>query len=128
MNNTSSDAQFAALKAELGEAHAGAANAGRPLVLEGGLDWKPMSMTPADMDFIAGKHAAAREIDETLPEAIDRLDQRIAASQSVVVAARPELLALVTAAESTHDAIEAIAQETTKQRGVAITQGYRQVQ
>ena len=56
------EAQFAALKAELGEAHAGAANAGRPLVLEGGLDWKPMSMTPADMDFIAGKHAAAREI------------------------------------------------------------------
>ena len=56
------EAQFTALKTELGEAHAGAANAGRPLVLEGGLDWKPMSMTPADMDFIAGKHAAAREI------------------------------------------------------------------
>ncbi|MBU1346639.1 MAG: phage portal protein [Alphaproteobacteria bacterium] len=56
------EAQFAALKAELGEAHAGALNAGRPLVLEGGLDWKPMSMSPADMDFIAGKHAAAREI------------------------------------------------------------------
>jgi HK97 family phage portal protein len=37
-------------------------NAGRPLILEGGLDWKPMSWTPADMDFIAGKHAAAREI------------------------------------------------------------------
>lgn len=54
--------QFEALKAELGEAHAGAANAGRPLLLEGGLDWKPMSLTPADMDFIAGKHAAAREI------------------------------------------------------------------
>ncbi len=57
-----SEAQFAALKAELGEAHQGAVNAGRPLVLEGGLDWKPMSMSPADMDFIAGKHAAAREI------------------------------------------------------------------
>ncbi len=56
------ETQFAQLKAELGEAHSGAANAGRPLVLEGGLDWKPMSMSPADMDFIAGKHAAAREI------------------------------------------------------------------
>ena len=56
------EAQFALLKAELSEAHSGAGNAGRPLVLEGGLDWKPMSMTPADMDFIAGKHAAAREI------------------------------------------------------------------
>jgi HK97 family phage portal protein len=50
------------LKAELAEAHAGAGNAGRPLVLEGGLDWKPMTMSPADMDFIEGKHAAAREI------------------------------------------------------------------
>ena len=56
------EAQFALLKAELGEAHAGPGNAGRPMVLEGGLDWKPMSMSPADMDFIAGKHAAAREI------------------------------------------------------------------
>lgn len=56
------EGQFEALKAELAEAHSGAANAGRPLVLEGGLDWKAMSMSPSDMDFIAGKHAAAREI------------------------------------------------------------------
>ncbi|WP_197272368.1 phage portal protein [Brevundimonas sp. AAP58] len=56
------EAQFAMLKTELAEAHAGAGNAGRPLVLEGGLDWKPMAMSPADMDFIEGKHAAAREI------------------------------------------------------------------
>lgn len=54
--------QFDALKAEMAEAHAGAANAGRPMLLEGGLDWKPMSLTPADMDFVGGKHAAAREI------------------------------------------------------------------
>jgi HK97 family phage portal protein len=54
--------QFEALKGELTASHQGAANAGRPLLLEGGLDWKPMSWTPADMDFIAGKHAAAREI------------------------------------------------------------------
>ncbi len=54
--------QFEALKAELSATHSGASNAGRPILLEGGLDWKPMSMTPAEMDFIAGKHAAAREI------------------------------------------------------------------
>ncbi|MDC7677242.1 phage portal protein [Asticcacaulis machinosus] len=54
--------QFARLKSELAEAHAGVNNAGRPLLLEGGLDWKPMSLTPADMDFIEGKHAAARDI------------------------------------------------------------------
>ena len=54
--------QFDRLKQELSEAHTGAATAGRPLLLAGGLDWKPMSLTPADMDFIAGKAAAAREI------------------------------------------------------------------
>ena len=30
--------------------------------LEGGLDWKSMSLTPKDMDFIEAKHVAAREI------------------------------------------------------------------
>jgi len=55
------EAQFAELKAEL-EARTGPAAAGRPLLLEGGLDWRPMSLSPADMDFIEGKHAAAREI------------------------------------------------------------------
>ena len=54
--------QFEALKAQLAEGHAGAANAGRPLLLEGGMDWKAMSLSPSEMDFIAGKHAAAREI------------------------------------------------------------------
>ncbi|CAN5320721.1 hypothetical protein BH10PSE14_BH10PSE14_08990 [soil metagenome] len=60
--------------------------------------------------------AAAREIDETLPDALTRLDTRIASSRKVVSDAKPELLALVTAAESTHDAIEAIAQVIAGQR------------
>ncbi|WP_174285730.1 hypothetical protein [Sphingomonas bacterium] len=60
--------------------------------------------------------AATREIDETLPDALDRLDTRIAASKAIVVQAKPELLALVTAAESTHDAIEAIAGVIADQR------------
>jgi HK97 family phage portal protein len=54
--------QFDRLKAELSDAHTGAAAAGLPLLLEGGLDWKPMSLSPAEMDFIEGKHVAAREI------------------------------------------------------------------
>ncbi len=54
--------QFELLKSQIDQAHSGPLNAGRPMILEGGLDWKPMSWTPADMDFIAGKHAAAREI------------------------------------------------------------------
>jgi hypothetical protein len=54
--------QFERLKAELQEGFQGAKNAGRPLLLEGGLDWKPLSLSPKDMDFIEAKHAAAREI------------------------------------------------------------------
>lgn len=54
--------QFARLKEELTENYQGAMNAGRPLLLEGGLDWKTMSMSPKDMDFIEAKHVAAREI------------------------------------------------------------------
>ncbi len=60
--------------------------------------------------------SAAREIDETLPHALDRLDVRIDQSKQVVVQAKPELLALVTAAGSTHDAIEAIAGLIAEQR------------
>jgi HK97 family phage portal protein len=54
--------QYERLKSELEAGFAGARNAGRPLLLEGGLDWKPLSLSPKDMDFIAAKHAAAREI------------------------------------------------------------------
>jgi len=54
--------QFDRLKSELEDAYQGAANAGRPLVLDGGLEWRSMSLSPADMDFIEAKHAAAREI------------------------------------------------------------------
>ena len=54
--------QFARLKSELEANYKGAMNAGRPLLLEGGLDWKSMSLSPAEMDFIEAKHSAAREI------------------------------------------------------------------
>lgn len=53
--------------------------------------------------------AAAREIDETLPDALVRLDGKVGDTRRHVGATKPELLALVTAAESSHDAIEAIA-------------------
>ncbi len=54
--------QFKRLKEELEDGFQGAMNAGRPMVLEGGLDWKTLSMSPKDMDFIELKHVAAREI------------------------------------------------------------------
>ena len=57
-----SQEQFARLKEELETAYAGAHNAGRPLVLEGGLEWMPLSHSPKDMEHIEMRHAAAREI------------------------------------------------------------------
>ncbi len=54
--------QFDRLKAEMEASFAGSGNAGRPMLLEGGLKWQSMSMTPADMDFVALKEGAAREI------------------------------------------------------------------
>jgi HK97 family phage portal protein len=57
-----SDSQFERLKRELEEQYQGTLNAGRPLLLEGGLDWKAMSLSPKDMDFMEAKHTAAREI------------------------------------------------------------------
>ncbi|WP_343346170.1 phage portal protein [Sphingomicrobium sp. XHP0239] len=56
------DQQFARLKAELTSQYEGAGNAGRPLLLEGDLDWRAFSLTPADMDFVKLKEAAARDI------------------------------------------------------------------
>jgi len=55
-------AQMDRLKADFAEQYQGAGNSGRPLILEGGLEWKAMSLTPHDMDFLEAKHAAAREI------------------------------------------------------------------
>jgi HK97 family phage portal protein len=57
-----SDAVFSKLKAELEDAYQGARNAGRPMLLEGGLDWKPLALSPKEMDFVEAKAAAAREI------------------------------------------------------------------
>jgi HK97 family phage portal protein len=54
--------QYDRLKTELTESFQGAGNAGRPMLLEGGLSWQAMSLSPADMDFAGMKAAAAREI------------------------------------------------------------------
>jgi HK97 family phage portal protein len=54
--------QFQRLKEELRQEFSGGANAGRPLLLEGGLKWQALSLTPADMDFVALKEGAARDI------------------------------------------------------------------
>ncbi len=54
--------QFDRLKAEMTEGFAGAANAGRPMLLDGGMTWQPLSLTPAEMDFGRTRDTASREI------------------------------------------------------------------
>jgi HK97 family phage portal protein len=54
--------QYERLKSEMEASLQGAANAGRPLLLDGGMRWQAMSLSPAEMDFVGLKAAAAREI------------------------------------------------------------------
>ncbi len=59
---TLSAEQYDRLVSEVEANHQGAMNAGRPMLLEGGLDWKPMGFSPSDMEFQKTKEAAAREV------------------------------------------------------------------
>lgn len=54
--------QYENLKANLRQQHTGAQNAGRFLLLEGGLEWQPMGLSQSDIDWSEGKNMAAREI------------------------------------------------------------------
>jgi HK97 family phage portal protein len=57
--------QYQRLKAELYR-YTGPANAGRPLILEGGLDWKPLSMSPQEFDWVTAEKLILRAIAVTL--------------------------------------------------------------
>jgi len=59
---TLADEQFNRLKTQIEEEYSGSANAGRPMLLEGGLDWKQMGLSPTDMGIIETKYASARDI------------------------------------------------------------------
>lgn len=56
------DDQVQRLREDMDMLYSGKGNAGRPLILEGGLDWREMSLSPKDMDWLAGRDAAARDI------------------------------------------------------------------
>lgn len=56
------DEQFMRIKQQIDETFSGPVNAGRPILLEGGMDWKELSLSPRDMDYIDCKNIAAREI------------------------------------------------------------------
>jgi len=59
---TLTDDQVHRLREEFGQVYQGHTNAGRPLILEGGLDWREMSLSPKDMDWLGGRNVAARDI------------------------------------------------------------------
>ena len=59
---TLSEEQYWRVKGQIDEQFSGTANAGRPLLLEGGLEWKEMSLSPREMDYIQAKNGAARDI------------------------------------------------------------------
>ena len=56
------DEQYNRLKAQMEMQYQGGSNAGRPMLLEGGLDWKEMGLSPTDMGVIDSKNSAARDI------------------------------------------------------------------
>ncbi len=56
------DDQLKRLRDEVAQLYSGDRNAGRPMILEGGLDWREMSLSPRDMDWLAGRSASARDI------------------------------------------------------------------
>jgi HK97 family phage portal protein len=61
-SGTLSDENFNRLKAQIEEQYSGSSNAGRPMLLEGGLDWKQMGLSPDDMSIIETKFSSARDV------------------------------------------------------------------
>src|SRR5690606_756512 len=61
-NEDLTEEQFNRLREQIQEQYAGHKNAGRPLLLEGGMDWKDLALSPADMHWLEGLKLSAREI------------------------------------------------------------------
>lgn len=59
---TLSDDNFNRLKAQIEEQYSGSRNAGRPMLLEGGLSWQQMGLSPVDMQILETKYSSARDI------------------------------------------------------------------
>lgn len=57
-----SDDNYNRLKAQIEEQYQGSRNAGRPMLLEGGVDWVQMGMSPRDMEILQTKYSSARDV------------------------------------------------------------------
>lgn len=56
------DEAFNQIQEEFEMKHTGAHNAGRPLVLEGGLEWQSISLSPREMDYLNSKRLTQDDI------------------------------------------------------------------
>jgi len=56
------DEQYGRLKQMLDQQYTGKNNAGRPMLLEGGLKWDQISLSPQQMDFLENKNVSSRDI------------------------------------------------------------------
>jgi HK97 family phage portal protein len=54
--------QFHRLKTQTEEQYQGAKNAGRPMLLEGGMAWQAIGMSPSDVGIMDAKASAARDV------------------------------------------------------------------
>jgi len=53
---------FNRLKAQMEDQYQGSRNAGRVMLLEGGLKWQQMAFSPRDMEILESKYSSAREV------------------------------------------------------------------
>ncbi len=61
-NSHLNNEDFVRLKNQIDEAFTGAHNSGRPIIMDYGMSWREVGITPRDMDFISAKHSSARDI------------------------------------------------------------------
>ena len=67
------------LKEQIDTEYSGPQNAGKPKLFEGGVKWQSMSLSPVDMDWIAGQKLSAREVAIVTgvpPELLGDIDNR----------------------------------------------------
>lgn len=71
MNALLNDDSFARLKNEIQTAYTGAENVGRPMILEGGMEFQQISMNAVDMDFKKLKDDSEKQIYKNLEVPIE---------------------------------------------------------
>lgn len=62
------------LQRDLEERYAGPKNAKRPMIIEGDTSWQALSMSPAELDWLAGRAMNRREIAEVFTVPVDFVD------------------------------------------------------